>query len=80
MTKSGTYNITSIVCNLYVAETVSKAGNFGGDSGDRAKGEIRRQSVEVRLLCLIEEVARVQNRVVGLLGTCSVRRNYWRKE
>ena len=72
--KCGRRILTSIISNLHVAEAVSKAGNFCGGGSDRGKGEIRRQTVEVCLLCLEEEVTRVQNRVIGLWGTCSVKK------
>ena len=62
---------TSIVSNPHVPEAVSKTGDFCGGSSDRGKGEICRQPVEVCLLCLVEEVARVQNWVVRLWGTYS---------
>jgi len=45
---------------------MSKASNFCGGSGDRGKGKIRWHPVEVCLLRFVEEVARVQNWVIGL--------------
>lgn len=65
--KQNRYKIyTSIVADLHVAEAMSKAGNFCGGSRNRGKGEIRRQPVEMCLLRLVEEVSRVQDRVIGL--------------
>ena len=57
---------TSIVSNLHVAEAMSKAGNFCRGSSDRGEGEISLKPVEMCLLRLIEEVSRVQARVIGL--------------
>jgi hypothetical protein len=71
---------TSIVSNPRVAETMSKACDFCGGSSDRGKSEIRRQAVEVCLLCLVEEVARVQDWMIGLWKICSVRKELWKKE
>ena len=66
---------TSIVSDLHVSEAMSKAGNFCGGSSDRGKGEIRLQPVEMCLLRLVEEVSRVQAWVIGLQGTCLVKKD-----
>ena len=75
MTKSETYNIYRHHIQHPHSRDGVQARNFGGGSRGGAKREIRQQSVEVRLLCLIEEVARVQNRVIRLWGTCSIKKN-----